>query len=363
MANARVQNQSGSEGHAFFMLGFEGDWPPSTRSMMVDTTRGSESIKIFVDPDGSLEFIVANARSVYIRQRTKPVQFRGSGMFLLDAGWKDGHTNIRINGHLVPTLIEPIRPFVIDLNQSEFPKGRSIDDPRAELVSEKWIRWRLERFGKAKLVNSDHVRNKSFGEQVEELRNAILGLRHHIDQFEEGKKFLIVDIAASLRALVYWEDGNSSKYNPLLLRIAARINPPVPLPIYSFRKSESFEPEVVRQADLRTKNSWVSIFQEFPMQTLMDLQEALNSSIQIERFRPSLSAKQGKEYRLRGRDLIREFASTAATGHYHEHVKRDFDRMHATKVFDMPLSYQFILRIGSVVTELGEFVIGLARKE
>ncbi len=346
------------EGHVFFALGFEGDWPPHERNVMATSPQGQSRVTLFALPNGAMEFVVEESNSIVIRHRTQPIRFEGSGMFVFDAGWKDARADIRLNGQLVPSIIEMARPLVVQLQKSEIPEGISLDDPNAVSACQKWIEWRKDRYSKPKSFDIEYLRPKSFEEQASELQNAIAGLTHHVEEFINDKKFLIVDIATVLRALVYWEDGKASKYNPLLLRIAGRLDPALPLPVYAFAEPVEETPDIVHEAESHIINSWISLRHEFPMQKLTDLQDVLDSAILIERIdSTSASAKGGKMRKLRGRDLIREFASTSATGHYHEHVRREFDRINTTNAFDLPLSYRFMLRIGSVVADLGKFVI------
>lgn len=347
-----------NEGHIFLVLGFDGNWPPPERRPFAVLPHGGAQISIFALPDGRLEFLLQESSLTLIRHFTKPIKLEGSGMFLFDAGWKDGTVDIRLNREMVPSRVETASPFVVTLKEHEGRGELSLTSGDAIPACQKWTDWRSERYGKAKTVDSPHLRAKSFDEQALELRNAISALSHHLEEFSKGKTFLIVDIATSLRALVYWEDGKGSKYNPLLLRIAGRLSPPLPLPVYAFTNPDAYIPDIVPQASSQSENAWPSLYREFPGQRLVDIQEALDSDIQTEREGSFLIESSSERPRiLRSRDLIREFASTSASGHYHEHVKRDFDRMQKTEVLEVPISNLFIIRIGSIVVELGEFVL------
>ena len=339
------------------MLGLEGDWPPVERKVMTTSQQGSSIVTLSALPDGCLEFFVGESGSCVIRHLTKPIHFEGSGMFLFDSEWKNGRADLRINGQTLPTLIEMARPFVIKLQKSDVPEINSLNHPNATSACEKWIIWRKNRYAKSKAIDSEYLRAKSFSEQTSELEEAITGLDYLLDEFSNEKEFLIVHIATTLRALIYWEDGKGSKYNPLLLRIAGRLDPPLPLPVFAFTEPGNEAPKVIHEAQYHTRNSLISLKQEFPMQKLADIQEILDSAVQIERSDSTSPISSKKPQILRGRDLIREFASTTATGHYHEHIKRDFDRIHSMEAFDVPFSYSFILRIGQVTSSLGKFVL------
>ena len=346
------------QGHIFLVLGLEGNWPPPERKVMVTSQQDLSLVTLFALADGCLEFVVEESGLSIIRHITKPIRFEGYGMFVFDAGWNNGYADLRINGQTLPALIEMTQPFVIKLQKSEVPIINSLTHPEATSACEKWIVWRKNRYAKAKVIDSEYLRAKSFSEQTSELEQAIFGLDYLLDEFSNNNEFLIVHIATTLRALIYWEDGKGSKYNPLLFRIAGRLDPPLPLPVFAFTELSIEPPQIIREAQYRTENSFISLQQEFPMQKLVDIQDVLDSAVQTERL-DSKSLKLNKKPQiLRGRDLIREFASTAATGHYHEHIKRDFDRIHYMEAFDLPLSYRFILRIGQITSSLGKFVLG-----
>lgn len=95
-----------------------------------------------------------------------------------------------------------------------------------------WVAYRSSNF-KIKSATSSEYILVGEKEQKTQLIDIIDSLKDLINLVNKGKKQHIVHILASLRSLVYYRKGNSSNYDPLLLRLAAHSQ--VVLPVYTHK--------------------------------------------------------------------------------------------------------------------------------
>jgi hypothetical protein len=209
-----------------------------------------------------------------------------------------------------------------------------------------WMDWRTQ----------TGRRHFSAAEQTEHLQAELQTLHHDGQQVVAGHKAFVRKIAGSLRSLIYWQirkDGSlNPSYNPLLLRLAARKN--LPLPVFAMPDDRATRPEIVSQAEIHVINNFPTVGKLFPGQSLMDLQAWMNMPISTERFAGLLS---GAEKELAVKDIIGDVANTMGGAHYDEDVPEQLDRLRNFGAYNQGFVDQFLVMVADTILKLGVFVL------
>jgi hypothetical protein len=154
-------------------------------------------------------------------------------------------------------------------------------------------------------------RSKTRVEQIADLRNSILRLRHLTQQIAEGNTFLLGTLAGEMRASVYWPKGKGTEpprnYNPLLLRMANIGG--LPLPVY-FVPEPTTPEKLIADAEMAAMLDPPRIHREFLSDQVRDLQESLVTTVL------RLGKSPGRI--ITALELIKELAHTDGAAHYDE---------------------------------------------
>jgi hypothetical protein len=346
-------------GSAHLVIEFEDTWPKHEGTIIFDGSHRGERITLVCGPSGTIRIRVSGKDGTLIQHQSQPIRIVGNGMLSIYLGWENNAVELYLNNELVPSRITLARPFEVRLKPREISSDLSYEKPEAVDACKSWTEWRRNRYQIPHVPQTVRKREKSGEEQLYEFSNAIKALSNHLAEFSKGKLFLIGDIATALRALVYWEESKS-KYNPLLLRIAGRSEPSLPLPVFAFVRDVRTEPEALKKAVYSSRDSYISVRQEFPNQKLIDLQEALLSP-KIQSIEDLSSGEANATRELPWLHFIREYASTSAPAHYHEYVDADLDTMQSFYMGGQPRTYQLLFKLGTAVRDLGLFILDQAR--
>ena len=332
-------------------------WPPDNKRIIMEMPKGTVLLRIHGYPDGHLGFEVEENGTIVVQYETQPVVIQGGGMMFMAITWTPSKTEVAIENQILrPWNPEDLTPHVFVAEENVAKGPLSPEHPDAVVQCQHWMNWRTQHLGTPRVAKAGR-RLKSADEQIEELRAEIETLRYDAQQVMAGRCFFIRRIAGSLRGLIYWQMQKNGttlnpSYNPLLLRLAARQN--LPLPVFAMPEDSSTRPEIISKAEVHFINNIPTIQQLFRGQVLMDLQEWMNSPISTERFAGLLP---GDEKVLVVKELISQVANTLGGTHFDEDVPEQLDRLRDVTVYDLSFVDKFILSVADSVLQLGGFVV------
>jgi hypothetical protein len=211
--------------------------------------------------------------------------------------------------------------------------------------------WRRHHYGSAKQNPRKNRRIKQLDEQLAELDAAHSNLGTLLNAITAGYVPLVGLLAAELRALVYW---NGFTYSPLLLRLAGRLD--LPLPIYHVPATGA--PPVVQEAVLRINSQAPSLERYFGGHVLVDLQDWLSEVVVAGKFNRSSPANQDQEDdQLTAKALLLDMATTMGSAHYDEDVPDTLDAVQRIRMFETDALTGFLIKCGVVVHGLCGYVL------
>lgn len=328
-------------------------WLPDTvrRLMEFQDPRGIV-VRLDYHPDGHLTFSVRSAEQNYSASfDTQPITFEGERTTKFVLTWNGSHLNVYIAGRLLEPYEPGQRPLIIDTGGIEEPEVLSVDHPDARATCQPWMDRRTAQFGTPKATAREGHILKEDRDQFEELRTVVLRLQRLVEQVKAGELFLVGALASDLRALVYWPDIPRRTYNPLLLRLAARLD--LPLPIYG----ERFQPITVpMQPDVQHNDSPIRLMPITAEEELMDLQEWLADIVQVENL-------PGETRTLSKRDLILSCATTLGAAHYDEDFPAALQQLRQLYKGEIDGVNEFIRNAAEAVAAMGTYVLQEAEKQ
>lgn len=304
-------------------------------------------VNIGVEPVCCMKIeILDGERSIgtFVSQR---LSFNGNGAVFLGVSWDEEEIKLQINMKDVKNhkCADIMNVSVIKENIIESDVYK--DDNIYEICAD-WIKWRIERY------SSPHIKSnriaKTVEEQFVELSNNIKSLSEIYDAtFNQHKEYLLPNLYTSLRSLLFWaDDPRNRSYNPLLLRLAAFLQ--LPLPVYAVPNSpKKFEeaPPVIKEVLLILKNPMAFTHIRQQGQCIMDIQEWLNSRIYID-------PNNNSEYKLR--ELIRDSANIWGA-HSDEGIPVVLDYMRKTKIISDEVILIILKNAVEVTIDSGMFVL------
>jgi hypothetical protein len=274
-------------------------------------------------------------------------------MMLLTVVWKEPEVEVLINGKHLNSLEADSTTHVVETKDPIISGTSAVDRSDAVAECKAWIAWRKQFFSVSRAPDSSR-RSLSDEEQVAALESEVKALRDLAGQVSGGKRYLLPKVAGALRGLLYWKmRANNTlqpSYNPLLLRIAARAE--VPLPVFAFPDDRGSRPQVVDEAQFHFINNVPTHYQLFPAQKLLDLQEWLNTPISTERFTSVIVAPATV---MTVKDVIEATANTLGGAHFDEDVPKSLDTLLQLKLEDVDFLTRFLLAISDTVVALGDY--------
>jgi hypothetical protein len=332
---------------ALAIRNISGTFPPSQRTTMARVPKGSSSIEIACSTHGNIEVTVREKTDIVVAFESAPISLTGTGHLVVTFSWSQHLRELRLSQTDIPSAEQHRGPPIpIVLSMREVPQEYSIGHPQAVSACAPWIEWRADRFS-APARPSAVQRVKSYEEQLDDLRSATLALGDLLDLCARGRRHHVDHLAASLRALVY-SDSGKKKFHPLLLRMAARQQPPLPLPVFAFPEGPDHAPpgSPVLAISLGT----VTLERITAGQRLMDLQEWLDTLVRVEAGDEPLPP-------LPAREVILRTASESGAAHYSELTFLPADDLNQTSGFGRSTLDDFIIHTSKVVFELAVYVL------
>jgi hypothetical protein len=335
-------------------------WPPSGNHKMAQHEEGDRQVVLFGLESGRLQVWRIEGKLqptlLFESAQIRPIRL---GEIFIEAWYEGPRGGVRINGNELPPSAEGGPVIDVATRLVSIPAGESTSHPDAIPNCQVWIKRRRSAFvsGTPRALRAGR-RLKTFQEQADELFIGLQNLAAYRMAISSGRESHLGALASLLRSLVFWvnDDRPHNTYNPLLLRLAATAD--LPLPVYD-SGTPVLPPEGVHQPVQPGQLPPYAqpAFDPNPrVYQVLDLQEYLST----QRFyfltkRPD-GTLVGK--RLTYREIISEYSNTMGISHFDEDAPLFID------VFKtMSSSEQSVLELGlcgiaDIVTQLGSWVLG-----
>lgn len=212
-----------------------------------------------------------------------------------------------------------------------------------------WVDKRKSMFTLQQEPSKGH-RLLSTEEQEEQLFKSISALEQMLHDYNAGKTYFFEPILSFLRALVYYKSG-SKNYDPLLLRIAAFKNIPLPVYVIPRKKGISDLSEVLDNPPVIASLGMATFEPGIPNITMTDFQDYLEQPFLV-----------SKDELVSPLILIERAANTQSTTHYDQgtplvlEVLKDTPLVRGQNIFK-----QHILSLSELVVKLGHHVLGSSK--
>jgi hypothetical protein len=340
-----------NEGTVYSLIRFPGAWPPVTETTLIAGQLADTAIRLIAHPDGHLSLLGP------CRYSTQRINLSGTGFALITVVWKDAEVGVYINGEPLKSLqTAASEVFEITLRERRGEGPVSFEHPDAKANCKKWTDWRKARYANPKLQPKAQRRLKTDDEQIDELSETLKALEDLARAVQAGNLRFLEDVAGRLRSAVYWQEG-SKNYNPILLRLAGRLG--LPLPVFAFPDKIPDEPPIIRDAAFQyTSPIHVTLQKTYPAQELMDLQQWLESEVQVQRFEEMHgSVAERVERSVTAKQLILDFSTTLGNSHYDDDVPLALDALQILQAGQVNALSKFIIDVALVVVSLGRWVL------
>jgi hypothetical protein len=274
---------------------------------------------------------------------TQPIKVLGEGSMLVAIIWAGQKANIWINGvELKHGTDVPFEFIEINTQREKLDESLlSFDHPDAKAKCQGRINQRKN------LILKDNLngRLKSIEEQVGELKNSIFFLEDAVNRISCGQRHYYSKLAVELRALICL----GKDYKPLLLRLAALYE--MPLPIFSLPKDKDI-PDCIKKADSHYKSYDINIYKKYHNHELMDFQDWLDFDCII--INPNKLDEKIKH--RKNREVISDIANTFGA-HYDNLVPPVVDLIDQMRMGDTNVLISFLIETANIVIELGKYVL------
>lgn len=343
-----------NDGNYFVTIQFPVPWPVKSSITFMEQSDQRQEFKLHAYSDGHVSFEHKSSSNSF-NYHTQPIKTSVGGWVVFDAAWNGSEVDVCINGIAlkpfsagIETAIIEGKPFI------EQPFELSIHHSIAHSNCENWITWRKEKFPENIQINKVGYRSKTIEEQLIELENELQALQELSEQVRTGKTHMLTKIAGSLRALVCWKLSNKgslvTSYNPLLFRLASRLN--LPLPVFMSPPDLQKPPESINDAHVHFSRSFVSLTRRHAFEVVLDLQDyLLQENIKVRIFLT------GALQIFTCHEVILQCSNKLGGAHFDEDVPIALDSLQGLTFNKQDSLTTLLLEISDVVCGLGEYVI------
>jgi len=259
---------------------FPWPWPPPHRLHLYSSDVNGCRVEFAARSDRSLEVLVKDRLgAIMYSVVSQPIEPSASGPFHLGLTFSPTGQFIYINAEQLKRQSEDSAAKNVEPSKfaftSEFQhNGVSLTDPAANPACAEWVARRSRKFQRPAI--KPHYREKTLIEQLDDLLRAREVLRFVRGEVLLGRVSLAGVLATEIRALVHWrkDDAPDNQYNPLLLRIASKIQ--LALPVYASVNWASATLEHHAGSDLVQGLIAPSIYPSVLPFALVDAQECLS---------------------------------------------------------------------------------------
>jgi len=324
-------------------------WPPPRRVVIakVPVSAGAGGVELVGHVDGHVEVVVRDAGApsgLHLSRITRSEEARWCIICITQAA--NEPVRLYINGGEPLKLLSEMGEKEVPVPEGGTPPmDRSYDDPTA---AEECASRMASRQSRMALVEGRAVRPgrrlKTAEEELADLEAEIAGLDHDLERARQGLSVAIGGVAGHIRALTYWPNDRGT-WNPLLLRMAARLD--LPLPVYVEPAGELAEAGVP-QPDQHVRNLQLSCQRLRPTFGIVDLEEYLDRTLE------TVTTEQGETHVGVGQAVAH--VGSAGHAHYDRDVEEYVDRLRALKYLDIAALDRLIVKVGETVLELARWV-------
>lgn len=339
--------RSMTEFTAFLVLGLP-PWPPSRRALLGRfSTVGEGSMQLIGHNDGHIEILLDDDRAtaLHFAKLTPSAQQRHCIVSIVSKD--DGTIDLRIGGGEPLKLLSDSDGTEVDvpLSTSSTAPLRSYEDPAAAAAcTAARTRRNMRMAGRARVPPRQGRRIKTHAEEAGELSDAVTTLDAELVMARHGDKIAARAAATRLRALVYWPNDQGS-WNPLLLRIAARYD--LPLPVYAEPPGDPQDLGLPAPIG-HVRHLMVGCERPFSTFGIVDLEEYLASALET-------VVVNGSDETVSVGEVVAAVANTEYV-HYDRDVPLVIDRLRSQVYLEVDLVDRLILSVGPAVSELARWV-------
>jgi hypothetical protein len=259
--------------------------------------------------------------------------------------WDQTRAQIQVNGRLLRTEPDVAVAAIIPSSGRAAPGPPSFEREEARSRCAVWMAERAKAHGARPLgAGVANRRRVEVSEELEALGNEVAALTANLARVRSGEPWHLSAIRASLRGLLY---DRGSSYTPLLYRVAARFD--LPLPVFV----PSAQPPSVAGQVSAFHGSTASIRQWFIDEELVDLQEWLESPGYVPSGAPGHS--------LTLKEILGKAANTLGGAHHARDIPIELDYIRDHNVAGFDALTAFVLHVGDIVAVLAAHAITVAR--
>lgn len=334
-------------GTIILMVNFSEKWPPPQETIIFQNPLEKSDAILCVDTQGRLIFTVSNVTFV-----SQPIEFIKAHRAIISIAWdiyKYPAISLSVNSIDLydSSTTTSLR---VESNGKSIEGPISFSRPDALNACSEWIEWRKQRYSNPKLIPKIYRELKSIDSQVEELSESIQSLKYFWAAFSNKHNLFIANSLPHLRALLFWPDGKSKNYNPLLFRISGYIGIALPVFAFKYRIKDAINDDILKKAIFHMVFNPPVLVKEYPNQKLMDFQGWLNMEIISDR-----AAGEHKVYRWK--DLIFDAANTISASHYDDDIPKFIKRLRDAKSMGGQQLLNYISAVASATIAFGDLVI------
>ncbi len=343
MADAEV-----NAGTVYIVLSFP-HWPPPQTAVTQGAGNG-QTFRFEVSPDGYAgAHVLDSARGEVARTPRFPILVKGKGAILVVVTWRPGECQLEINGRKMVDSDATSRVTIVSGSVAS-PGSLSFNDPDVRNACASAIERRNARYRVRPVAPG--LRPVTLHEDLRQLEDALRALREYTAAVREGAAHHLPAMRGKLRELLV-EKGGVRPYDPLLMRVAARLR--LALPIYAIPDGDL--PDLGVTPTSHFSFGVFGLIRELPSQVLIDFQDWLDQLV----FESRNEIPYTKKY-SRG-ELIAEAAESLGGAHYGSHVHSALTQLQSDTLGRAATLTRFLVGIAEVTIALGTYLLAYRDQE
>lgn len=344
------------EGSIYLVIHFPKDFPNGInhKTEIISSMIEDSTFKIYAFPDGHFQIIVQDHNEIYSEFESQRIRFQSDKDRIITYIWSSSRTDFKINNNMVDSILSKDVLVIRDENSTQ-NIIQSGDTLSSDYSTEKWVKWRKNRFIDLPRSTKSGRREKSEIEQVKELSDVLKTLEDSFTEWLNGKDYLFMSLLSLLRSLLCHKinerNNKSITYSPLLFRIASFKS--LPLPIYSMPVNTQIPQNILDISDNTLYHIIVNeatLTKKSNLQVIMDFQEWINGEVII-------TFKDRKPVYYSVNDLLLESSNTIGGSHFDPDIPIRIDFLKNLTSFDIDLIKRIVSNTVQISTFFSNFLI------
>lgn len=311
-------------------------------------------MRLYCDPTGSLTITFIQDGTETVEFVSQPLQLNAPGKQAIAFSRRDGVKKLRLGPDVqVKELNDEPKETLVVKQSPLLPLERlpSYRHPDARIVCANKMEERQRRHSQPPNVPPG-ARPATLAEQLCSLELAVTSVRETISAVVRGQVFRLGELATVLRNLVI----TGSRYDPELLRLATRLD--LPLPVYKPRRAPHEILDIIRKCSQVRVSLYCSVMERYPTSELADLEDLLRVRLCIERPSPP-QTWQPRSSTLS--DIIEKYANTKGSAHHLQFFHINLESLESTTTGNTNLLADILVKAGTVIADLGDYLLNEAR--